>query len=318
MTARRTSHAGPVNWRRALLVCALAPLAAHALTPEELFRLASPSIWTVKAMDEGGRPLALGSAVVVGAGQLVTNCHVLRKASAVTVRRDRIQHAARLVHPDTARDLCLLEVTALSAPSVSVAPISDLRVGQKVFAIGSPAGLEQTISDGLVSALRRKGDALEYIQISAPISEGSSGGGLFDDNGNLVGITTATLGGSAQSINFARPAQWIEEIPARARAALAEHARTASTTTRPIAPPLQPMAATPTSVAASPVGAAAGKTAGVDTYNAERLAKSRECAALPRATLVAKGPGFETYSVACASGDALSIRCEFGNCRELR
>lgn len=57
---------------------------------------------------------------------------------------------------------------------------------------------------------------------------------------------------------------------------------------------------------------------GTDTYNAERLAKEQSCAALPRAALSAKGAGFETYSVACANGDTIAIRCEFGNCRVLR
>lgn len=60
------------------------------------------------------------------------------------------------------------------------------------------------------------------------------------------------------------------------------------------------------------------RATGVDTFNAERLARDQSCSAQPLATLVAKGPGFETYSVPCANGDALAVRCEFGNCRVLR
>ncbi|WP_311222291.1 MULTISPECIES: glycine zipper family protein [unclassified Acidovorax] len=60
------------------------------------------------------------------------------------------------------------------------------------------------------------------------------------------------------------------------------------------------------------------RATGVDTFNAERLAREQSCSAQPLATLVAKGPGFETYSVPCANGDALAVRCEFGNCRVLR
>lgn len=60
------------------------------------------------------------------------------------------------------------------------------------------------------------------------------------------------------------------------------------------------------------------RATGVDTFNAERLARDQSCSAQPLSTLVAKGPGFETYSVPCANGDALAVRCEFGNCRVLR
>ncbi|GAA6118910.1 hypothetical protein Acidovoranil_10130 [Acidovorax sp. FG27] len=60
------------------------------------------------------------------------------------------------------------------------------------------------------------------------------------------------------------------------------------------------------------------RATGVDTFNAERLAREQSCSAQPLATLAAKGPGFETYSVPCANGDALAVRCEFGNCRVLR
>ncbi len=82
----------------------------------------------------------------------------------------------------------------------------------------------------------------------------------------------------------------------------------------------QPIAAGPSSLPSGPAIARpeAGLKGGQDGFNAERLAKSQSCSALPRAILTGKGPGFETYSVACESGDALSMRCEFGNCRVLR
>ncbi|CAM5797793.1 hypothetical protein [Rhizobacter fulvus] len=78
----------------------------------------------------------------------------------------------------------------------------------------------------------------------------------------------------------------------------------------PIAAPSPPSPASPASVQ--------GLKGGQDGFNAERLAKSQSCSAIPRAVLTGKGPGFETYSVACESGDALSMRCEFGNCRVLK
>ena len=78
---------------------------------------------------------------------------------------------------------------------------SDLVIGETVYTIGSPKGLDRTFAQGLLSGLRKM-DGVEYIQTTAPVSEGSSGGGLFDDRGNLIGITTFTMRG-AQNLNFA-------------------------------------------------------------------------------------------------------------------
>ena len=99
-----------------------------------------------------------------------------------------------------------------------------MAVGQNVFAIGNPKGLELTMSAGLVSSLRRNAEGqLVLIQTSAAISGGSSGGGLFDDQGRLIGLTTiGSVSGDAQNLNFAIPSQWVSELAqrhAQARAA---------------------------------------------------------------------------------------------------
>lgn len=310
----------------AVLTTAL-PTLATASTPEEIFRDASPSIWVVLAKGADSRVVATGSGVVVAAGRVVTNCHVLRGAVSITLRQERREMEAKLEFPDAARDLCQLKTDGLPSPAVpiQIAPTSVLRVGQKVYAIGAPQGLEQSLSDGLVSALRRdSAGEIEFIQMSAPISPGSSGGGLFDEQGRLIGITTAGISGTAQNLNFARPAQWIGEIPTRGAQALAEYKRsgrpapqaTAVTTTPASMSVTPPATAASTSYQARPSTPSTGT--GRDAYNAERLARSTSCNAEPRAALVAKGAGFETYSIPCTNGDALAVRCEFGNCRELK
>jgi len=203
----------------------------RAMDAEALFEQISPSIWVVLAADAQGKPFSQGTAVVVGPDRLVTNCHVLAKASSFKVQHLNITLPGTLEFPDVERDLCQIKVASLAAPAVKIAPIDHLRVGQKVFAIGSPRGLEETISDGLLSALRLdKQGKLRLIQSSAPISHGSSGGGLFNDRGELIGLTTLGMEGSyAQNISFAVPAQWIQEIAERGKAALAAR-RTANTT----------------------------------------------------------------------------------------
>jgi serine protease Do len=118
-----------------------------------------------------------------------------------------------------------------------------LRVGARVYAIGTPQGLETTLSDGLLSGLRR-GDSgqLMFVQTTAPISPGSSGGGLFDAEGRLIGITTLTRR-EAQNINLVVPAYRIAELPERGRALLQRRAELNA----PVAPSANPgVAAQPT------------------------------------------------------------------------
>jgi hypothetical protein len=192
-----------------------------ALAPEVLFDRVSPSVWVVNAYDESDRLIAKGSAVVIGAGSLITNCHVLARARRVTVSRENVTYGATLEHPDTERDLCQLKVANFSAPAVTMAGADSLRVGARVYAIGNPRGLETTISDGLLSGIRRSDtDDFVALQITVPISAGSSGGGLFDAQGRLIGITTFYIK-EGQNLNFALPATWIAEVPTRAQAALA-------------------------------------------------------------------------------------------------
>ena len=124
---------------------------------------------------------------------------------------------ARLEMWDTARDVCRLRAPGLVALPVRLAPTGGVVVGANVYAIGTPRGLELTMSAGLVSSLRKNASGqVVLIQTSASISRGSSGGGLFDENGALVGLTTiGSVTGDAQNLNFAIPADWIAELPER-------------------------------------------------------------------------------------------------------
>jgi hypothetical protein len=204
----------------ALFNCAM----AYALDADVLFDKLSPSVWVVYTFDAQGKPYATGSAVVIGAERMITNCHVLSKASSFKVGNANVMLPATLEFPDVERDLCQIKVNDLKAPIVKIASDDGLRVGQKVYAIGAPNHLENTLSDGLLSALRRDKDGkLIHIQTSAPIGHGSSGGGLFNDKGDLIGITQAIIVANvAQNIGFALPALWIREVPERGRAALAK------------------------------------------------------------------------------------------------
>lgn len=193
----------------------MAAVSAQAKTPQEIFEIAAPSIVVVEVLDVRGKLEATGSGVVVSPGEVITNCHVAKADKTLRVKHGKSRHAARLRHTDRERDLCQLSVPGLAAAPAKLGEVKNLKAGARVVAIGAPQGLELTISEGLVSALRDFGGGAKIIQTTAPISPGSSGGGLFDEAGRLIGITTFYLA-EGQNLNFALPVEWIADLPDRA------------------------------------------------------------------------------------------------------
>jgi tetratricopeptide (TPR) repeat protein len=145
---------------------------------------------------------------------VVTNKHVIRDGVFFQVKHGKRVWPAQVSHLHPRHDMCQLQVEQLDAPSVSLKDSSCIIVGERVYAIGAPKGFDLTISEGLVSGLRKRGGTT-VVQTTAPISSGSSGGGLFDEEGELVGITTFSIV-DGQSLNFALLANLIltlEEHP---------------------------------------------------------------------------------------------------------
>jgi S1-C subfamily serine protease len=123
----------------------------------------------------------------------------------VTLEHEGAQLSATLFSANSESDRCILRAEAPLPKWVKVRPFADVKVGERAFSIGAPQGYELTIAEGIVSSKRAiEGDRL--LQTSAPISPGSSGGGLFDAQGNLLGITT-WMRKDAQNLNFAIAAE---------------------------------------------------------------------------------------------------------------
>lgn len=226
----------------ASITLALATAPAHALEPDKLFEQVSPGIVTVVALrDESGNSFGFGSGVVIAPQTVITNCHVLQRGKKIIIKTGPATHDARLLFPDVPRDLCQLSVPTLTAPAVALGTAYTLKVGQRVYAIGNPRQLELSLSDGLVSALRDIKDGAPLIQTTTPISPGSSGGGLFDQDGRLIGITTGAKADS-QNLNFAHPVDWIAEVPERAKTQIAAYREARSKApAEPAAAPKQPV-----------------------------------------------------------------------------
>jgi len=178
-----------------------------ALSAEALYKKLERSVFVVGAARSAGdaraRDIVQGSAIAISEHLLLTNCHVVDHRPLIVLMQNKVIYHARLVAADTLSDRCVLESEGDPlVPVAGVRAFSDIEVGEHVYALGAPRALERTLTEGLVSGLRSaKGHNL--IQTSAPLSPGSSGGGLFDERGNLLGITTlASLPGS-QNLNFA-------------------------------------------------------------------------------------------------------------------
>jgi len=198
-----------------LLAAAVAQTDAAAKTPEQIFQQASQSVVVINAFDSEGSPFNQGGGVVTAREVVTTNCHVIEGAASLEVLHRQQAYAATAAAANEDRDLCQIKVPQLFAPRV-VLNTGRVRVGQRVYAIGAPEGLELTLTEGLISSVREF-DGSQYIQTSAGISQGSSGGGLFDTEGRLIGITSFFVG-EGPNLNFALPASWIVELERGGRA----------------------------------------------------------------------------------------------------
>jgi len=156
-------------------------------------------------------------------GHVVTNFHVIYEADQIEVKlQNGKSYDASIVGTDPDHDLAVLQINAvnLNIPSVMIGNSSDLRVGQKVLAIGNPFGLDSTLTTGIISALGRTIQSMtnryihDVIQTDAAINPGNSGGPLLDSFGRLIGINTAIIGpsGTYSGIGFAVPVDTVNRI----------------------------------------------------------------------------------------------------------
>jgi S1-C subfamily serine protease len=207
-------------------------LAADEQATIELFRRVSPSVVFITTLSREARgffeiqevPQGAGSGFLWDAGgHVVTNFHVIRGASAARVTlHDRSEWPAVLVGIAPDQDLAVLRIRA---PAERIVPIMvgtsrDLQVGQKVFAIGNPFGLDFTLTTGIVSALGRSIPSLtgrridDVVQTDAAINPGNSGGPLLDSAGRIIGVNTqiASPSGASAGVGFAVPVDTVNRV----------------------------------------------------------------------------------------------------------
>jgi len=190
------------------LLCPLfiAPKTSWAKTAETIFEEASNSVVVVQTYNKKGSALSQGSGVVVEENTVATNCHVLNGAATIKIKHNGDYFNSSVRSTNWEKDVCLLTSDRLDAVAAKMEK-QQPQDWSKIYTIGAPRGLELTLSDGIISGLRESGEG-RYIQISAPISPGSSGGGLFDSVGRLIGLPTFYLS-NGQQLNFALPIEWV-------------------------------------------------------------------------------------------------------------
>lgn len=207
-----------------LLTCQI----AYGQSANNVYTQVKRSVGIVIVSTFEGQLVASGSAVTVASQTMVTNRHVLVPGHRYQVLTSNGIHEAYMTTCDSTQDLCLLDVKTLDANPVEFGDANRLSVGDTVYAIGAPNEIgnivgvsnatnqksysppQLTLSNGLITALRPVEDG-NIIQTNAAISPGSSGGGLFDAQGRLIGITTFMMK-SGQSLNMALPVNWVERL----------------------------------------------------------------------------------------------------------
>lgn len=185
------------------------------MTPQQVYAEAAPSVAALETVDEQGAAIAQFSATQVGPTRFVTVCDGVDAAPALRLLQGDASVAARVADRDRERNLCLVE--AEQPLGRALAPRDQVpAVGQRVFAISNALGLGVGISEGVVAGIR--GAAGGLVQFTAPVSPGSEGGSLVDDEGRLVAILDYRRR-DGQNVNFGAPVAWVAQIPVRAAAA---------------------------------------------------------------------------------------------------
>lgn len=197
-----------------ILLFSLVPVSlAAADDPRDIAKRVSPSVVLLVVEDSGGQPLAMGSGFVVRKGVVATNMHVIEgaaRAYAKLVDDKTKYNIAGVVASDAKSDLVLLSADGLGADALVIGDSDGVAAGDTVYAIGNPRGLEGTFSAGIVSSVRKVGED-SLLQITAPISPGSSGGPVVNGKGEVVGVAVATFD-SGQNLNFAIPSRYLSAL----------------------------------------------------------------------------------------------------------
>jgi len=180
------------------------------LTPEEIFEKVDPSVVRISAYDFDGINVLSGSGVVISPNVVLTNFHIYSGNEDILITHYNESYKVKtILAVDVVKDIVVLETENRSLTPITISSDSVFKIGSQVYAIGSPLGFENSITDGLISGYRKIENSILF-QISAPIYPGSSGGAVVNKMGELIGISSSKISNS--EINFAIPISEISNI----------------------------------------------------------------------------------------------------------
>lgn len=220
------------HWTREIIIAlVLAVIAAFMADPfldwykeqsnDKIIETNKKAIAVITVYDKNHEEVGQGSGFFVSSdGKLATNYHVIDVPDFTEIRAQLPETKATyfakgIITKDVNKDYVLLQFDANDTPYVRLGDSNTVKSGQKVIAIGAPLGLENTVSEGVISNTERQVRGQKFIQFTAPISAGSSGGGLFNKQGKAIGVTAAYLGGTPEEpghdLNLAVPINLVRD-----------------------------------------------------------------------------------------------------------
>jgi S1-C subfamily serine protease len=181
-------------------------VAITKLSPGDIAAKYSDAVVVLESYNERGEKFSQGSGFIFSSdGKAFTNYHVIRGSSRMQARmHDQSTHDVEYIAGyDPTHDVAAIKIAGTGLPFVNLGDSLKVKTGAHVTVLGAPLGLESTLTDGIISAVREAG-SFRIFQTSAPISHGSSGGPFFDDFGNVIGLAVATIQ-AGENLNFAVP-----------------------------------------------------------------------------------------------------------------
>lgn len=202
-----------------IAIAVLAAAAAAQMTPAQIAERSMRSTVQIRGLDANNRVVQSGTGFIVAAnGTIVTNYHVVQGANTlqVEVNSGEIYDNVFYVTSDPRRDIALIRIYAEGLRALPLGSDTEAGIGEKVYVMGNPLGQTNTFSDGIVSA-KRTMEGVSLLQITAPISSGSSGGPVMNGRGEVIGVATMGVRGG-QNLNFAVPSRYIRPLLATGEA----------------------------------------------------------------------------------------------------
>lgn len=198
------------------------PIGKTKLSATEISEKVSPSVFYIEVFDDSDQLLGSGSGFFISSdGVAVTNYHVIQDSACarITTINGSIYDVTSVIAYDVSLDIAVIRVSKTSTsgkkvsgfPKASMGDSDSIKAGQTIYALGSPVGLQNTISNGIISNVKQIVGNETFIQITAPISHGSSGGALVNEYGEVLGITSAGIT-DAENIGFAIPINIINQF----------------------------------------------------------------------------------------------------------